>query len=311
MSAKQLSHSIKSWAQEVGFDFCGIAPVQVLDFHAHKLRFWLRKGFHADMKYMENNVEKRAHPALLSENAKSVVVCLLNYHQPEIDIAQNSYKIASYALGEDYHLVVKEKLKQLLEKISREVPEVKARVFTDTAPVLERAWAQLSGLGWIGKNSCLIVPRHGSWFFIGEILLDVELNYDAPLEKDFCGNCTRCIDACPTGALLPGRCLDAKRCISYLTIEKKDMSDADWQGKLKGNVFGCDICQNVCPWNRFAAPSKCFTPNPDLLQLTKENFENMDKASFNKLFPRKSSPVRRVSYARFMENVGLNKSESF
>ncbi len=305
----KLSVQIKRDAAHFGFDACGIAQVKPMDFHIQKLRKWLDGNRHGDMDYMEKNIHIRSNPALLVDNAKSVIVCLLNYYQPNWPPEAANYKISSYAIGDDYHHIVKEKLKALLDEIRKHNPAIQARIFTDSAPVMERAWAVEAGLGWIGNNSSLIVPQKGSWFFIGEIITDIELEYDHAFEKDFCGSCRRCIESCPTKAILSDKTIDATRCISYLTIESKSNIPEALRKNTCGWIFGCDICQMVCPWNRFAKPSTAFPPNPALIGLDDNSLENLSREDFTNLFPRKKSAVARTGFDKLMDNISAAKKE--
>jgi epoxyqueuosine reductase len=278
------TQKIKEKAGSIGFHKVGIARAEALPQEFERLREWLSKDFHAEMQWMEREPEKRTDPRLLMENAKSVVAVALNYftaHEHENQIAYG--KISRYAWGDDYHDVLKEKLRELLEWIKTENPEINGKVCVDTAPIMDKVWAQRAGLGWIGKHSNLITREIGSWVFLGEILLDVELDYDEPETIDYCGNCTACLDACPTNAIVEPRVIEAKRCLSYVTIESRDASiPAEIAENLNGWLYGCDICQDVCPWNRFEKPTeeKRFEPRPnnvsadlnEILELTPENY---------------------------------------
>ena len=302
MNKGQLTESVKKKAAELGFLSCGISKAAFLEEEAVHLEKWLDKGYQAGMKYMENHFDKRLDPRLLVDDAKSVISVLINYYPEAPIFEKNGLKISKYAYGEDYHLVLKRKLSQLLEYIQLLVGEVNARCFTDSAPVLDKAWAERSGLGWIGKNANLISRRTGSFFFIGEIILDVVFDYDQKA-TDHCGSCTKCIDACPTDAIVKPQLIDAGKCISYLTIELRDQFiSSAFEGKMEDWVFGCDICQDVCPWNRFSTPTAVseFKPsnelsNLDLLELTEK--------SFNTIF--KNSAVKRAKYTGLMRNVGF------
>ena len=301
-SQKKLSELIKSFSLELGFSFCGISKATYLSDEENVLKEWLKNDFHAGMKYMENHFGKRLDPRLLVEHSKSVITVLLNYF-PEKEIStKNNYKISKYAYGKDYHFVVKEKLKLLLDKIISQTGEINARTFVDSAPVMDKVWAEKSGLGWIGKNTCLINKNLGSFFFIGHIILDLELVYDKAV-TNHCGNCTACIDACPTGALNPAYRLDANKCISYLTIENKDEIPENLKQKLNDWIFGCDICQDVCPWNKKAKKHNVleFLPSEELMSMTKEKWQNLTKEEFNKLF--KNSAVKRTKYAGLKRNI--------
>jgi epoxyqueuosine reductase len=247
---------IKQKATELGFSFCGISKADFLEEEARRLDSWLKEGYHGKMKYMENHYDKRLDPRLLVEDAKSVVSLLLNYSTDQEQADPEAPKISKYAYGKDYHFVIKDKLKVFYQFIQDEIGEVGGRVFVDSAPVMDKAWAKKSGLGWVGKNTNLIHPKQGSYFFIAEMILDLNLEYDGPI-KDYCGTCTKCIDECPTDAIVQPYVVDGSKCISYLTIELKDeLLPHEFSGKLDNWMFGCDICQDVCPWNRFSTPIK-------------------------------------------------------
>ena len=298
-----LALSIKKKALEVGFYACGISQAGYLEADADRLRKWLEKGYHAEMNYMANHFDKRTDPRKLLDNAKSVISVLLNYTPKQFIPENDNYKISSYAYGKDYHFVTKRKLKQLISFIRDEAGEMSARAFVDSAPVLDRAWAARSGLGWIGKNTMLITKERGSFFFIGEIITDLELEYDDRTVANYCGGCTRCIDACPTGALSPYE-LDASKCISNLTIEYKgDDIPVEFKGKFNDWIFGCDICQQVCPWNRLAEPhqEQEFNPSDELLKMQKTHWENLTETEFQKRF--KSSPLKRAKYKGIKRNI--------
>ena len=296
------SNTIKLAAQTLGFLSCGISKADFLEDEAPRLEQWLNQGHHGSMSYMERNFDKRLDPRILVPGAKSVVSLLLNYHTDQKQKDDQSPKISSYAYGKDYHFVIKEKLKGLLEIINREIGEVNGRVFVDSAPVMDKAWAAKSGLGWVGKNTNLISKKVGSFFFIAELIIDLELDYDLP-GADHCGSCTACIDACPTEALIQPYQIDGSKCISYLTIELKDNIPSEFQGKMDNWAFGCDICQTVCPWNRFATPHNepAFNPHSELLQLTKNEWEEMTSEVFKKVF--KDSAVQRTKFEGLKRNV--------
>ncbi len=294
---------IKDKAKELGFFFCGISKADFLKDQAPKLESWLKNGHHGKMDYMENHFDKRLDPRLLVDNAKSVVSLLLNYYPSEIQPGYDTPKISKYAYGEDYHFVIKDKLKYLFQFIQDEIGEVGGRVFVDSAPVMDKVWAEKSGLGWIGKNSNLIHPKNGSFFFIAELILDLELQSDGPM-KDYCGTCTRCIDACPTDAIVAPYVVDGSKCISYLTIELKDqLIPQEFKGKMENWMFGCDICQDVCPWNRFSKPTKeaRFNPHQNLLQLSKADWLDLSEEIFRELF--KNSAVKRTKYSGLKRNL--------
>lgn len=300
---KQLSAYIKQEAAQLGFTACGIAPAVILHEDKIHLRDWLERGFHAGMNYMHKHADLRVDPGLLVENAKSVVVFLYNYFPSERMDDNSPYLISSYAYGHDYHDVIRKKLNTLILKLKALVPEISVRGFVDSAPVLERTWATRAGLGWIGKNSMLISKRNGSYFFISELITDLELEYDQPMGGNYCGDCSRCMDACPTAAITDIRVVDANKCISYLTIENKTEIPGHFAGKYEKWIFGCDICQQVCPWNRFTTPHNepVFEPHPALFQLTKSEWETMDNEQFNTFF--KKSPVKRAKFAGLKRNI--------
>ncbi|MCB0843814.1 MAG: tRNA epoxyqueuosine(34) reductase QueG [Bacteroidetes bacterium] len=298
-----LTQKIKAAGYELGFDMVGVSEATFLKEEARDLEQWLREGKHGKMAYMENYFDKRVDPRLLVEGAKSVISVIHNYF-PETEDCQpkNAPKISTYAWGEDYHKVLKRKLFQLFTQIQTWVgTEVPGRVFVDSAPVMDKAWAKRSGLGWIGKHTNLITPKRGSWFFIGEIILDLELVYDGPV-KDHCGTCTRCIDACPTDALSPYQ-IDANKCISYLTIELKEEIHESFSGKMEGWAYGCDICQEVCPWNRFSTPHPGgeFKPLSHISSLTQNDWEEITEKMFKKLT--KKSAMNRVKWEKFRGNI--------
>lgn len=301
---KQQQHSewIKAQAKELGFSFCGISKAFFLEEEAGRLEAWLQQGRNGQMAYMANHFDKRLDPTLLVPGAKSVVSLLYNYFPTE-DLAQeDSYKIAKYAYGEDYHFVIKYKLKELMKYIHATIGEVEGRVFVDSAPVMERSWAQKSGLGWMGKNTLLINKGHGSFFFLAELIIDLPLAPDGPVQ-DYCGTCTRCIDACPTNALTDPYQLDASKCISYLTIELKEAIPKEFEGQMEDWVFGCDICQDVCPWNRFSKPHQTpeFEPHPALAEFSRKDWEELTEEVFKEVF--RKSPVKRTKYAGFKRNI--------
>ena len=294
---------IKKEAKISGFDYCGIAKAEKLNEDAFRLEKWLHKGFHGSMQYMENHFELRIDPTRLVPGAKSVITLLKNYY-PEL--RQNTYspKVSKYAFGNDYHEVIKSLLKEFLEKIKKEVGEVQGRGFVDSAPVLERSWAQKSGLGWIGKNGNLITKQNGSFYFIATLITDLELQYDDPFAKDFCGSCTRCMDACPTEAILPDKVIDGSRCISYFTIELKEMlMPGNMKNKFDNWMFGCDTCQDVCPWNRFSTASKepAFKAIPEILNFTTQQWDELTEEQFKKIF--RDSPLRRSKFAGIKRNL--------
>lgn len=292
---------IKQKARELGFEYCGIAKAEFLEEEAPRLEKWLHQQAHGKMSYLEQHFDKRLNPQLLVPGAKSVISLMMNYY-PSKDLARHgSYKIAKYAYGEDYHFVLKRKLKELFAFIQENIGEVTGRVFVDSAPVMERAWAAKSGLGWIGKHTLLIRKGKGSFFFLAEIILDLELAYDSPT-KDYCGSCRRCIEACPTEALTP-YWLDASKCISYLTIELKEAIPSAFKGKMNDWIFGCDICQDVCPWNRFAQPhhEPAFNPPAELENMTKHDWQELTSEIFGKIF--KKSALKRTKFEGLQRNI--------
>ena len=287
----------------LGFDFCGIAKVQKLDDDAHRLEQWLNKGMHGSMKYMENYFELRVDPRRLVPGARSVITLLINYFPSEKQ-NKNSPKISTYAFGKDYHDVIKNKLQNLLKILREKIGEVNGRGFVDSAPVLERSWAQRSGLGWIGKNGNLITKKSGSFYFIATLITDLELEYDDPFAKDYCGSCTKCIDSCPTDAILPNKVVDGSKCISYFTIELKEMMiPSEMNGKFDNWMFGCDTCQDVCPWNRFSKGTEetAFTPIREVLNFSLHDWEELTEESFKRIF--RDSPIRRSKFYGIKRNL--------
>lgn len=302
----EYSTIIKNSARQLGFLSCGISKADFLEAEAPKLEAWLRGGHHGTMSYMERNFDKRLDPRRLVPGAKSIVSLLYNYHSDQKQKDPEAPKISTYAYGTDYHLVIKNKLKAFMEILHREIGEVNGRVFVDSAPVMDKAWAAKSGLGWIGKNTNLISKKVGSFFFIAELILDLDLEYDTPV-TDHCGSCTACIDACPTEALIQPYQIDGSKCISYLTIELKEAIPNEFQGKMDNWAFGCDVCQTVCPWNRFATPHQepDFEPHPELLSLTKKEWKEMNEAVFNTVF--RKSAVNRTKYEGLQRNIKFLK----
>jgi epoxyqueuosine reductase len=295
---------IKAQAHALGFDFCGISQAQFLTDEAPKLEQWLTQNYQGEMAYMANHFDKRLDPRKLVDGAKSVISVLLNYY-PKLTISESdNYKISKYAYGTDYHFVLKDKLKELLNFIHREIGEVNGRAFVDSAPVMDKVWAEKSGLGWIGKHSNLLNRQMGSFFFIGELILDLELAYDSPV-GDFCGTCTRCIDACPTDAIVSPYVVDGSKCISYFTIELKEQIPSEVQGKFENWIFGCDICQDVCPWNRFAKPHQTaeFEPSDKLTQMKKSDWEEITEEVFKELFQK--SAVKRTKLQGLQRNISF------
>ena len=297
------SHKIKEKALELGFLQAGIARADLLREDSARLRNWLDKGYHGSMAYMENHFEKRVDPRQLVEGARSIVVVLQNYYTRKKQLDDQAPRISSYAYGKDYHLIMKKKLQALYAFMEEHVGPHSSRVFVDSAPVLERAWGRLAGLGWIGKHSLLLNRKHGSWFFIGVIITDLELESDHPT-KDYCGDCTRCIDACPTRAILPEKTLDASRCISYLTIENRDdLLPEEFRSHMQNRVFGCDICQDVCPWSNNAHPHSepWLGPLPGLLEMTRKEWVDLDREMFDSVF--EGSAMKRAKFTGIRRNI--------
>lgn len=293
---------IKAEAKRLGFLSCGISKADFLEEEAPRLEKWLRKGMNGEMHYMENNFDKRLDPRILVEGSKSVISLLLNYFPSEVQKDPTAPKISKYAYGTDYHFVIKDKLKQFLNFIQEEIGDVGGRAFVDSAPVLDKAWAAKSGLGWIGKNSNLLSKQVGSFFFIAELIVDLDLEYDTAA-TDHCGSCTACIDACPTEAITNPYVVDGSKCISYFTIELKDEIPNDFSGKFDDWMFGCDVCQDVCPWNRFSKPHNepLFNPNPELLSMSKKEWQEITKDVFQEIF--RKSPVKRTKYEGLKRNI--------
>ncbi len=294
---------IKDEAARLGFSFVGVARAEHMDEEARRLEAWLNAGLHGRMQYMENHFDKRVDPTKLVPGAKSVISLLYNYYSEAEQADPAAPKISKYAYGEDYHYVIKRKLKDLLAYIHKEIGEVDGRVFVDSAPVLERDWAKRAGNGWIVKNTLLIHPKAGSYFFLAEMILDLDLEPDGPL-RDYCGTCRRCIDACPTEAISEnGYVLDGSRCISYLTIELRDAIPGEFRGQMDNWMFGCDICQEVCPWNRFAQPhhEPAFEPHAGLLGMTRGEWEELTAEVFREVF--RHSAVKRTKYEGLKRNI--------
>ena len=297
------SRKIKDKAYELGFLQTGIARADRLEEDAGRLRDWLRKGYHGSMGYMLNHFEKRVDPRKLVKGARSVVVVLQNYYTRDKQQDESAPRISMYAYGKDYHRLVRKKLKSLFDFMESEMGPLSGRVFVDSAPVLERAWGRLAGLGWIGKHSLLLNRKYGSWFFLGVIVTDLELEPDAPV-KDYCGECTRCVDACPTNAILPGKTVDGSRCISYLTIENRsEHLPEEFRGKMENRVFGCDICQEVCPWNHNAHPHSepWLETRPGLLEMNRKEWMDLDEEGFDRVF--QGSAVKRAKFTGLRRNL--------
>ena len=306
MSKEKYTALIKQKAKDLGFMYCGISKAEFLEEEAPRLEKWLNQNMHGKMQYMENHFDKRLDPRLLVDGAKTVVSLLLNYYPDKEDQQkeEDTYKISKYAYGTDYHFVIKDKLKDLLAYINEAIGEVGGRCFVDSAPVLDKAWAKKSGLGWVGKNSNLITPQVGSFYFIAELIIDLELEPDGPI-KDYCGSCTRCLDACPTNAIVEPYVVDGSKCISYFTIELKDQLPNEMHGKFGNWIFGCDICQDVCPWNRFSKPHQepAFNPHPHLKEMSKGDWQELTHELFSQLF--KKSAVKRTGYKGLMRNISF------
>ncbi len=296
---------IKTEAKRLGFLSCGISKAVFLEEEAPRLEKWLSQGMHGEMGYMENHFDKRLDPTKLVEGSKSVISLLLNYY-PQEEQNKNSFKLSKYAYGQDYHHIIKSKLRQLQDFVTEEIGEVNGRAFVDSAPVLDKAWAAKSGLGWIGKHSNLLTRQTGSFYFIAELIVDLELHYDSPV-TDHCGSCTACLDACPTGAIVEPYVVDGSKCISYFTIELKNGIPTEFKGQFEDWMFGCDICQDVCPWNRFSKPHSepLFNPNPEWLSMTKKDWEEITEDVFKKVFQK--SAVKRTKFAGLKRNIDFLK----
>ena len=337
MSLSENTSFIKQTAKQLGFDYCGIAKAAFLDEDAKRLEAWLQKGFNGSMQYMQNNFDLRTNPQKLVPNAKSVITVLKNYYPEQLQISNEELvfsdwkqpkrqhlkpdnkqflnekqetrnhsqpKISKYAYGKDYHEVIKQQLNEFYAILRKQIGDFNGRGFVDSAPVLERAWAVKSGLGWVGKNGNIINKNSGSFFFIATLIIDVELDYDHPYIKDYCGSCTKCIDSCPTEAILPNKVVDGSKCISYFTIELKDaLMPSEMLGKFDNWMFGCDVCQDVCPWNRFAKPHNemQFTPIPEILNFTTSQWEELTEEQFKIIF--KNSPLKRTKYSGIKRNL--------
>lgn len=299
---------IKTQAKNLGFDFCGIAKAEFLEEEAPRLEAWLNQNYHGEMAYMANHFDKRLDPTKLVAGAKTVVSLIYNYF-PESTLPNGptDLKIAKYAYGQDYHLVIKEKLKTLLQNLQKEIGEIGGRAFVDSAPVMERQWAQKAGIGWTGKNSLLLNRQMGSFFFLAELIIDLEVAPDSAMTKDYCGTCTKCIDACPTDAIVDSGVVDGSRCISYFTIELKEQIPQTMRGKFENWIFGCDICQDVCPWNRFSKPHQEaeFLPNQDLKNMTRRDWEEITKETFDRVFQK--SAVKRTKLEGLARNIAFIK----
>lgn len=306
-SSVAISRFIKNEAQKLGFMFCGIAKADFLEDEAPRLEAWLKNGFHGEMQYMENHFDKRLDPRKLVDGARSVISLALNYYPHDRQTDPAAPKISKYAYGTDYHLVIKEKLKGLLQAIREQAGNINGRAFVDSAPVLDKAWAKRSGIGWVGKNANLINKNSGSFFFLAELIVDLELEYDVPATYDHCGTCTRCIDACPTDAIVSPYVVDGSKCISYLTIELKNEIPAHFKNKMDNWMFGCDICQDVCPWNKFSVfhNEPAFDPPEKLLDISKTEWQEITEETFRLVF--KNSPVKRTKYQGLKRNIQFLK----
>lgn len=301
----RVSNKIKKISEELGFSYCGIAKAQRLEDDARRLENWLNKGYHGTMQYMANHFELRIDPTILVPGAKSVITVLMNYFPGKIQ-PPGLPKISKYAYGMDYHDIIRQKLKEFFTRIKEITGDINGRGFVDSAPVLERAWARESGLGWTGKNGNLITKKNGSFFFIASLIIDHELDYDDPFGKDYCGSCRKCIDACPTEAILPDSTIDGSKCISYFTIELKEaLIPGEMQGKYQDWIFGCDICQDVCPWNRFSSPTAepGFAPLAELFQLDAKGWFELGESNFSRIF--KNSPLKRSKYRGILRNLSF------
>jgi epoxyqueuosine reductase len=296
------SQLIKKEALRLGFSSVGISKAEFLEAEAPKLEAWLQSGYQGEMQYLENNFDKRLDPRLLVEGTKSVISFTYNYYPQKLQ-KDDTYKIAKYAYGQDYHYIIKDKLRELLQFIQDNIGDVNGRAFTDSAPIMERAWASKSGLGWQGKNSLLLQKGKGSFFFLAELFLDLELAYDTPFKTNHCGNCTRCIDACPTQAILPDATVNGSKCISYFTIELKKELPKEMQNKFSDWIFGCDICQDICPWNSFSLPHNepFFEPHPQLLDMSKKDWLDISEDVFRKIF--RKSAVKRTKFSGLTRNI--------
>ena len=305
LTSHKYSAFIKKEAKRLGFDFCGISKSEFLSEEAPRLEKWLKDNNHGQMKYMENYFDKRLNPNLLVDNAKSVISLLYNYF-PEQTQNTLAPKLSKYAYGDDYHEVIKHKLNEFLLSLKKEIGNISGRAFVDSAPVMDKVWAAKSGLGWIGKNSNLINKKNGSFFFIAELIIDVELEYDGQI-KDYCGTCTKCIDACPTDAIVAPYIVDGSKCISYLTIELKENIPSEFKNNMNNWVFGCDVCQDVCPWNKFSKPHQepQFMNTNGLLNYTEAEWNEITEETFNLIF--KNSAIKRTKYKGLKRNLSFLK----
>ena len=299
---KKNSQLIKKLAKEIGFSSCGISKARFLKEEEKNFENWLKQGNQGTMSYLERNFDKRLNPQKLVPGSKSVISLTFNYFPPRKILKKNSFIISKYAYGKDYHFVIKKKLKTLFSLIKEKIGNIEGRVFVDSAPIHERAWAKISGLGWIGKNSLLLNKKMGSYFFLAEIICDLELEYDTPV-TDHCGTCTKCIDACPTNAITKAQIIDANKCISYLTIENKNEIPSELSKSFNNYIFGCDICQDVCPWNKFSKPhdEKEFLPNDEVSNFSNKDWEELTHDTFNRIF--KNSAIKRTRFEGLQRNI--------
>lgn len=300
--SEKYSHLIKTKAKKFGFQSCGISKAGFLEEDAKPLENWLNNNYHGEMAYMENYFDKRLDPTLLVEGSKSVISLSYNYFPEDKISSLDNFKISKYAYGQDYHEVIKEILNEMVAELKEEIGDFHCRVFVDSAPVLERSWAKKSGIGWVGKNANLITKQSGSFYFLAEIIIDLELQEDSPT-TDHCGTCTKCIDACPTQAIVSEKIIDGSKCISYATIELKNEIPETFKNKMEDWMFGCDICQDVCPWNRFSAPhhQEKFKPNHFLENAKKEEWKELSQELFSEIF--RKSPVKRTKFAGMKRNI--------
>lgn len=301
---------LKSTAKRLGFDFCGIAKAEFLEEEAPRLEEWLNRNYQGKMAYLANHFDKRLNPTKLVEGAKTVVSLIYNYYpERQLPHQPSDIKLAKYAYGADYHDVIRAKLTEFLEVLREEIGEISGRSFVDSAPIMERQWAQKAGLGWIGKNSLLLNREMGSFFFLAELIIDLDATPDLPLAKDYCGTCTACIDACPTDAIVQPEVIDASKCISYLTIELKEAIPNEFAGKMENWAFGCDICQDVCPWNRFSKPNSesAFQPNAELAGFSIREWTEMTEETFTRVFAK--SAVKRAKFAGLKRNIDFLQNE--
>jgi epoxyqueuosine reductase len=310
MSIEKMTAAISEEALKLGFAGVGFSRAEALAEDAERLKEWLEKGYHARMGYMANHFEKRTDPTLLVEGARSVISLIYNYYTDKNQMDPDAPVLSKYAYGRDYHFILKEKIQLLFDFIKTLAPGARGRIFVDSAPVLDRAWARKAGLGWIGKNSNLISRTAGSFVFIGEIILDLDLEYNQIPESDFCGSCTRCIEACPTEAILDNRTIDSNRCISYQTIENKGEISAELSGRLSGRIFGCDICQDVCPWNRniLKHHEPGFNPSAELMEMSAEHWQKLNREEYTRLFYK--SPVKRAGFDKLKSTLAFLREKN-